>query len=206
MSTKPQSQQERPVDWLDTMRRVFEEIILESCIFVVCLDHSLTTTRIHENGDRSVELHITKPQVSQIGKRIGSITKQYHDVMCGMRDKMSRPEIQIQYITRDLKELCRSTVYGLSNTNTISKVFKDLTLTLLYQDSECFKLICVSYDKIYDIRLHLFDLTPTGKIVVRKKGCHKTSENYEQSLNPADMMQWLMDILSPNVVAHMNFR
>jgi hypothetical protein len=185
------------VDW--RTRLVFEEVIYANSIAVECLDHALTTNHTSENGTHLVKLHITQPRVSEVCKRIGSTNKLFYGAMVVFRNNLSVTETRNRHIENELLKVVRSTIEELS-TREVSQGFETNRWQLLYQDKLCFDLQSMSYNQLY-----LMDIMPLAFTFGKnqKMGYHKTGTPFRNCLNSADMVQWLMDDISPRVLARM---
>ena len=127
--------------------------------------------------------------------------KKYHDKMRVLRNDLSDNVTRHQHIACVLLKLIRATVSDYSNTNEVSKVFEHMKFIVDYQDEPCFVLDCGSFDDRYSITCYQYTMGASTKWDI-KRGYHKTaSKFYKSDLNSAEMVQWLVDYLSPHVLA-----
>ena len=171
--------------------------MFSTSVFVDCLSHPSTTKA------GNIQLNINQPHVNEVGRMFACTNKKYRDKMLVLRKDLSDNVTRHQHIACVLLKLIRVTVSDYSNTNEVSKVFERMKFIVDYQDEPCFVLDCGSFDDRYSITCYQYTMGACSKWDT-KHGYHKTgSKFYKGDLNSAEMVQWLVDYLSPHVRALM---
>jgi len=172
---------------------IFEEVIFSTSVFVDCLSDPSTT----EAGN--IRLNINQPHVSEMGRMFACTHQKYHDKMSVLRKDLSDNVKRRQHIECVLLKLIRTTVSNCRNTNA---VFKNVKFIVEYQDQRCFLLDCVSFDYHYAITCTLDYMEITKSET--KQGYHRIDKKFHNcDLNLAEMVEWLVDRISPHVLALM---
>jgi len=198
------SNEQNKIDWI----LVLKEPIFASSSVVVCLDDSLNTTNTITSGNRFVKRHITQPRITVICKMIGSINKTCFEAMKGCKRSLSKTETRDQHIADELRKLCRSTIVDFIGTPrpTISMMKKKqhvnrLSLKLHHLGQFCFEIDIMLFSDDYVLDFKTKDVL--FEFQGQEFGNYATGDQIAKYLNVADMVQWVVDNLSPHVLALM---
>ena len=196
---------EHELDW----SLVLQEYIFASSSVVVCLDHSLTTTHTTTTGGRFVNRHITQPRITEICKMIGSVNKNCLKTMRDHELSLKKTETRYQHIAYELLKLCRSEIVDFVGTPrpTFSMMMEKqhvnhLSLKLHHLGQFCFEIDIMLFREDYILEFKTNDVF-LSEDKETKFGNYPTGDQNARYLNVADMVQWVVDNLSPHVLALM---
>jgi hypothetical protein len=199
------SNEQNEIDWI----LVLQEPIFASSSVVVCLDDSLNTTHTTTIGRRNVNRHITQPRITEVCKMIGSINKICWKAMLDCKLSLSKTETRDQHIADALRKLCRSTIVDFIGTPrpTYSMMTKKqhvnrLSLKLHHLGQFCFEIDIMLFSDSYILHFKTIQNVLYEK-TGREIGNYATGDQHANHLNVADMVQVVVENLSPNVLALM---
>ena len=175
---------------------LMSEIIFQSSEVVDCFDESLRTCELGECGFQYTTVHLVLPQVNQLGKMIGSVTKQSRLFMKECEKNLSNTKTKREYITREIHDFCMHTVRTMSHL----EVQYRGDVSLKYQNQRIFKLNMYQFDSRYS--MSIIRDSPSYSYIFQS-GNYENGEQLTCFLNVSDMVKWLMDNLSPHVLAIM---
>jgi hypothetical protein len=198
------SKSEDAIDW----SLVFDEVIFSTSVFVECLSQSLITTNTTPSNSTYVQRHITQPHTNEVGRRIMSTNQKYKNLMSVFRDSLKDTETQRQHVACELMKLYRSTLFDFStqqrpvilNPREISPL-KMMNLKLFHRDKLCFRIHMMQCFDGYLVEL--YKTTAISLHDAQKMGNYTTGYQNAKFLNVDDMVQWVVDNLSPHVLALM---
>jgi hypothetical protein len=198
------SNEQNEIDWI----LVLQEPIFASSSVVVCLDDSLNTTHTTTIGGRFVNRHITQPRITEVCKMIGSINKTCWKAMIDCKLSLSKTDTRDQRIADELRKLCRSTIVDFIGTPrpTVSMMMEKqhvnhLSWKLHHLDQFCVGIDIGLFRDSYILHFKTKDVLFEKK--GEKFGNYATGDQDPNHLNVADMVQWVVENLSPHVLALM---
>jgi hypothetical protein len=198
------SKSEDKIDW----SLVFDEVIFSTSVFVDCLSQSLITTNTTPSNSTYVRRHITPPHMNEVGRKIMFTNKKYNNIMSAFRDALKDTETQRHHVACELMKLYRSTLFDFStqqrpvilNPGEISPL-KSMDLKLFHRDKLCFRIYMMQCFSGYLVEL--YKTTAVSLHDAQKMGNYTTGCQSANQLNVADMVQWVVENLSPHVLALM---
>ncbi len=178
---------------------LFSEVMFQSCEVVEFIDDSLSTRELSELRFEYMTVHLVKPRVNQLGKMIGSVTTQSRFFMKDCESKLSNTETSREHITRKVHNFCMQTV----STTSHKVEFMMNELTFYYKNQKALQLDMYQWDRHYSISL----INVGGQYeFLNKSGYYENGEKLNCFLDASDMVKWLVDNLTPRVLACMTLK
>ncbi len=168
--------------------------IFDTSYVVECCDKKLTRSITRLYGIQ-FNKHMVSPRVNQIGRRIGSIDRGAHKLMCELQSKLKNDDTALQHFTMATLSLCTTVVQIFSKEYehqrgdmTFECLGNSVHMSMRQEDS--YYTISVSNNQgehNYLSKAGVYDRE------VRLGGTYFVSA--------AEMVKWLTDNLSPRLIA-----